>query len=107
MYDSLRILNLHLRETGFLYSWWNVKPPLAVEDRKPGAIAHLALARRQNRGNGILGSLHKRIITKNTEGAIGKWSDDFILFSDSSFHLSKNNPGRVCMRNIRAASIIK
>lgn len=58
---TLYILNLHLRETGFLYSGWNVKPPFAVEDRKPGAIAHLALARRQNYRNGILGS----VIQKN------------------------------------------
>ncbi len=54
MFDHLCILNLHLRETGFLYFQWIVKPPYAVEGRNLDAIAHLALARRQNHENGIL-----------------------------------------------------
>lgn len=58
MYEDPVILNLHLRETGLLYCRLYVRPHV-VEDRNSIADTHLALARRQKTGNGILG-LRKR-----------------------------------------------
>lgn len=42
---------------GFQYLSLDVRPPFAVEGRRAVEVTHLALARRQNRGDGILGIL--------------------------------------------------
>ena len=51
------ILNLHLRLWDSNISVSDVRPPFAVEGRRAVEVTHLALARRQNRGDGILGVL--------------------------------------------------
>ncbi len=63
MCENPVILNLHLRETGLLYRRLDVRP-LVVEDRRSVADTHLALARRQEMGNGILGlpKIRKRVM---------------------------------------------
>lgn len=44
-------------ESGYLDSCMDARPPFAVEGRDMCAVTHLALARSQNTGNGILGIL--------------------------------------------------
>ena len=63
MYEDPVILNLHLRETGLLYCRLDVRP-LVVEGRRLIADTHLAIARRQEMGNGILGlqRIKKRVM---------------------------------------------
>ena len=46
------------RESGFTPA--NVRPPFAVEDRKADADTHLAVARSQNTGTGILGVTERK-----------------------------------------------
>ena len=59
MFDNPVILNLHLFKRDSYISVICQASELAVEDRKTDADAHLAAARSQNTGTGILG-MYKR-----------------------------------------------
>ena len=59
MFDNLVILNLQNFKRDSYISVICQASDFAVEDRKADAVAHLAVARSQNTGNGILG-LYKR-----------------------------------------------
>ena len=53
--DPLLILNLHLRLWDSYIVDWMSGRHYAAEDRRDTAVAHLASARRQNKGNGTPG----------------------------------------------------
>ena len=55
MHENIVILNLQnfKRDSYYFCNMSGLR--IAVEDRKADAVAHLALARSQNTGNGILG----------------------------------------------------
>ena len=55
MFDNLVILNLHYFKRDSYISVICQATEFAVEGRKADAVTHLAFARSQNTGNGILG----------------------------------------------------
>ena len=55
MFDNSCLFEPTFTFNGIPISWSDVKPPFAVEGRKPCAVAHLAYARSQKPGTGILG----------------------------------------------------
>ena len=61
MFENSRYFEPTRHKTGFLYCFADVRPHLiSVEGRSKVAVTHLAVARRQNTGTGILGVLEEK-----------------------------------------------
>ena len=55
VYDNLTFLNLHLRLWDSYIVDWMSGRHYAAEDKRDTAVTHLAVARRQKKGNGTPG----------------------------------------------------
>ena len=69
MFDTPVILNLHYFKRDSYISVICQAAVYAAEDKKADAVAHLASARSQNTGNGILGTQKNQESTFHTESA--------------------------------------
>ena len=69
MFDTPVILNLHYFKRDSYISVICQAAVYAAEDKKADAVAHLASARSQNTGNGILGTQKNLESTFHTESA--------------------------------------